>query len=79
MKKSLSIVDFTTQIFPVKIYNSGTATWYRTFWNDGVTVGWDGSVGLKDCDMNMSKTDLKKGGAFTLGKFVYVQKKAKAK
>lgn len=58
-------------ISDVTITASGTATWFRLFKSDGVTVIMDGSVGTSGCDLNINSTALSAGATLSTTSFTF--------
>lgn len=53
------------------IAGTGTATWYRLYKSDGVTVLWDGSVGLATADLILNAVALAAGAILQCSSFTY--------
>jgi hypothetical protein len=58
-------------ISDVTISASGTASWFRLFKSDGVTVIMDGSVGTSGCDLNLNSTALSSGATLSTTSFTF--------
>ena len=48
---------------------TGTATWFRSYRSDGVTVVHDGSVGTSGADLNLSTASILAGGTVAVSAF----------
>ena len=52
---------------------TGTASWFRCYESDGVTVVFDGSVGTSGCDVNLNTTSIVQGATVALTSFTITQ------
>jgi hypothetical protein len=52
---------------------TGAATWFRALESDGATVGFDGSVGVADCDLNMNSTAIQIHAEVRVTSLAYTQ------
>lgn len=55
----------------VTISTSGTASWFRLFKSDGVTVIMDGSIGISGCDLNLNAVVLSAGATLSTTSFTF--------
>lgn len=55
---------------------TGTATWYRLYESDHLTPVQDGSVGLIDCNLNMTDVNIVEHAVVSIANFVLTARKS---
>ena len=55
---------------------TGTATWFRVYKSDGVTVVFDGTVGTSGCDLNMNSVAISSGATVAISSLTFTLNEA---
>jgi hypothetical protein len=72
----MSAVDGAAKAYPLQpttVLRDGLPGWYRVY-DAQRAVAWDGTVGLRSGDCQLSSVDFKAGAALVIGSLVYRQR-----